>query len=271
MKRYIPYSRNIRNINKVNINKEPRVKEFTEICKKPLFSIDEIDDLVSIIIPSYNRYEFLINSIRSCLNQTYTHIEIIVIDDCSTDERYKNGTLETFPKTIVLHLPINQRYKYNTLSAQGMTRQEGINIAKGKWIVFLDDDDFLLENKIETQLKYMKTYGYLFSSTNMYSINHNTISEEKLDISITEVYFKNKDDFVCSLSKYNIMKSNDICNSTVMIHRSIIEKTGEFRAEPYEDREYWKRSLEHTNCLYINIPLTYYTIDIKNTKNYMYV
>lgn len=280
MKRYIPNMRNIRNIygnmNNANshipftvINKN-LIREYTEINKKSLVSIDNMDELVSIIIPSYNRYEFLINCIRSCLNQTYLHIEIIVVDDCSTDERYRNGILETFPKTTVLHLPINQRKKYNVLSAQGMTRQEGINIAKGKWIAFLDDDDFLLENKIETQLKYMKTYGYLFSSTNMYTITHNSISDEKLDFSIKELYFNNKGDFVCSFSKYNIIKSNDICNSTVMIHRSIIEKTGDFKPEPYEDLEYWKRALQYTNSLYINIPLTYYTSDIKNIKNYVY-
>lgn len=247
----------------------PTIIGFINIEKKPLVSIDN-DDLVSIIIPSYNRYDLLLHCIYSCINQTYSNIEIIVVDDCSTDERYKNGILETFPKTTVLHLPINQRNKYNTLAAQGMTRQEGINISKGKWICFLDDDDFLLENKIETHLKYMKSYNYMFSCTNMYVINHNSISD-KLDMSIREIYFKNKDsDFLCILTKSNILRSNDICNSTVMIHRSLLEKTGYFKPEPYEDWEYWKRVLDHTNCLYINIPLTYYTMDIKNIKNYIY-
>lgn len=54
--------------------------------------------LVSIIIPTFNRYELLNHSIKSCLNQTYKNIEIIVINDHSNDQRYYSGDLEKYKK-----------------------------------------------------------------------------------------------------------------------------------------------------------------------------
>jgi len=57
-----------------------------------------IADLVSVIIPSYNRYELLNHSIRSVLANTYKNVEVIVINDCSTDKRYYSGELETYEK-----------------------------------------------------------------------------------------------------------------------------------------------------------------------------
>ena len=225
-----------------------------------------IKDLVSIIIPSYNRYPLLINCINSCLCQTYKEIEIIVVDDCSTDPRYKNGSLELFPKTKVLHLPINQRLKYKTKAAQGMTRQEGINIASGEWIAFLDDDDFYLPDKIEKQLRLMKEREMLFSSTNMYMVTHKSYSVDKLDIKVERLYLQQDLPEIFDIRL--IARTNFINNSSVLIHRSLIDKVGRFKAEKYEDWQYWKRVLIHTNCLYIKEPLVYYTIGIK--KNYIY-
>lgn len=228
-------------------------------------------DLVSVIIPTYNRYELLCNCIKSVIDQSYKNIEIIVINDCSTDERYYNGTLEKFPKTKVIHLEVNQKIKYNTKAAQGMVRQVGIDNSSGEWIAFLDDDDFYVKDKLEIQINEMKKNNYLFSSTNMYIINHNTVSADKLDITVIRPYFIENlpKEFKLDLIK----KNNYISNSTVVIHRSIIKLTGEFKAEKYEDWEYWKRALIHTNCLYINIPLCYYTMAVlgnRNVKNYIY-
>ncbi len=228
-------------------------------------------DLVSIIIPTYNRYELLNHSIKSCLNQTYKNIEIIVINDCSTDKRYYTGELEKYEKTTIIHLPVNMREKHNSLSAQGLTRQEGIKIAKGEWIAFLDDDDFYLPNKLSIQIDYMKKKNLLFSSGNMYIINHKSISNEKLEFDIIRPYFNRG--YVPSILTLEIIeKDNFINNSTVVLHKSIVEKAGEFKAVKYEDWDYWKRALIYTNCYYIDIPLINYTMTIQgnqNIKNYI--
>lgn len=231
--------------------------------------------LVTIIIPSYNRYELLLESIYSCINQTYKNLEIIVINDCSTDDRYYNGVIEKIDNRIILlHLPINMRKKYNTrLAAQGMTRQEGINIAKGEWIAFLDDDDFYITTKLERQLKELEKFNslnseqILFTSSNMFGVkllkveldlSYNNLSIPNVIYNIEGIYLSNVPNNILTLD--NILRVNHITNSTVLLHKSIINKAGNFTVCNSEDWEYWKKCLKYTNCLYISDCLTYYTL-----------
>jgi teichuronic acid biosynthesis glycosyltransferase TuaG len=230
--------------------------------------MEKQNELVSIIIPTYNRYELLNHCIKSVLNNTYKNIEIIVVNDCSTDARYYNGELEKYEKTKIIHLPINQKQKYNVKAAQGITRNYGLEMASGEWVAFLDDDDFYDTQKLETQIKYMKDYGILFSSTNMNIITHNSISIEKLDYNIIRKYFS--EGCVPKILTKNIIEMNNfINNSSVLMHKSIINKIGKFNVIDKEDWDYWKRALEYTNCLYIDIPLLNYTVN--NEKYYMYI
>lgn len=220
--------------------------------------------IVSIIIPTFNRFTALNLAIQSVLQQTYQNIEIIVINDCSTEKEYYEGHLEKYPKTTVLHLPINLRKKYNVTAAQGKTRQEGINIAKGDWICFLDDDDYWYPNKLQTQLNELyKNPIILLCSSNMdvgYGIYSSTIKKT--------LYFKNQLPPIFDLSL--IKKCNYINNSTVIIHKSIINQVGEFQLVTNEDYDYWLRALLYTNCLYIQEPLIYYDLGHANGKNYVY-
>lgn len=229
-----------------------------------------VSGLVSVIIPTYNRYELLNHSIRSVLNNTYKNVEVIVINDCSTDQRYYSGELEKYEKTIVIHLPVNMRVKHNVSAAQGMTRNYGLEKARGEWIAFLDDDDFYLETKIEKQLETMKKYNILFSTTNMYMINHNSIRMEKLDTGITCLHNDNeRENKIFNLEM--ITKHNHIANSTVIIHHSIVKKTGEQRIVPREeDWDYWKRALQHTDCLYIGEPFVYFTLTVQDRMKVRY-
>lgn len=241
-----------------------------------MLDINYKNPLVSIIIPTYNRYQLLINCIKSCINQTYKNIEIIIINDCSTDKRYYNGYLEKMDNRIkIIHLNINMREKYNKLAAQGMTRQEGLNIANGEWISFLDDDDSFLDFKIEKQLKYIEEYNtnneipVLFSSTNFFYIDvlnneKNDIKEipDDINIFVKSFYYKPMNNFNI-LTQNCISKNNDILNSSVIIHKSITDKF-KMKLCDYEDWEYWKDCLSITNCLYIMEPLVYYYLNNPN-------
>lgn len=221
-------------------------------------------ELVSVVIPSYNRFELLCHSIQSVLNNTYENVEIIVVNDKSTDNRYYNGTLESFPKTKIIHLAENMKKRYNLPTAQGATRQVGIENASGEYIGFLDDDDFFEPTKIETQINLMKLNNSLFSCTNMKNIIHNSIGN-KLDYKVVRNMFQ--DELPNKFTKDLILCTNFICCSTVIIHCSLIEKTGRMYPEVYEDWRFWLRALDHTpDCLYINEPLTLYTLE--NTKEY---
>lgn len=241
---------------------------------------DYVPGLVSVIIPTYNRYEHLLHAIRSCLNQTYSLIEVIVIDDASTDPRYWDGTLHQFPQTTVIRLPVNQRQKYGTPAAQGMTRQEGLLIAQGEWIAFLDDDDWFYPKKIERQLEALRASPslspsispskLLFCSTNMTRIHH-TAPPTPTTLSVTPVgpYFAHGS-LPNILTPELIQKTNYVNNSSVLLHRSIVQKTGPFHAVPYEDWDYWKRTGE--SVLYLDEPLVNYTVSTayERKKDYIY-
>jgi glycosyltransferase involved in cell wall biosynthesis len=215
--------------------------------------------LVSVIIPTYNRYDMLHIAIKSVLEQTYQNIEVIVVNDCSTDARYYDGSLEKYEKTKVIHLPKNQREVYNVAAAQGVVRQFGIERASGEWIAFLDDDDLFLGSKIETQLNALADSQYLMCSTNMYTINGNR--------EIFGIYLKQNLPSV--FTRDLIVTENYINNSTVIVHKTILDKAGPCRLIDAEDWDLWKRCLEHTNCIYISDPLVLYMMG--QMKYYKYV
>lgn len=117
------------------------------------------NDLVSIIMPSYNCGEFVDNSIRSVQAQTYQNWEIIFVDDCSTDD------------TIARVLAIRERDKriqvFQNVSNKGAaySRNCALNQAKGRWIAFLDSDDLWMPDKLEKQIRFMEDNKYSFSYT----------------------------------------------------------------------------------------------------------
>jgi glycosyltransferase involved in cell wall biosynthesis len=215
--------------------------------------------LVSVIIPTYNRYELVHQAIKSALNQTYTELEVIVINDCSTDNRYYDGTLEQYERTTVIHLPQNQKTVYNVSAAQGAVRQIGIERAQGEWIAFLDDDDTFMADKTERQLNALKGTPYLMCSTNMIRIhpNGNVIGQYFYDNQVPSL-----------LTLAIVSRENYVNNSTVILHRSILDKAGPCKPVKYEDWELWLRCLQHTSCVYLQSPLIYYLFH--NQKDYNY-
>lgn len=108
---------------------------------------------VSVITPVYNAHLFLKESIQSVINQSYNNWELLIIDDCSTDNSI--SIIQKF-------LQIDSRIKYfktNTPSGSPiLPRNIGIENAKGRYIAFLDSDDAWLPNKLETQLKMFEQY-----------------------------------------------------------------------------------------------------------------
>ena len=94
-------------------------------------------ELVSIIIPTYNRFKYLQNVIKYLKQQTYNNIEIIVINDGSSEKEYYNYDWNNIK---IIHLKENSKIKFGH-GCPGHVRNQGINIANGKYIAFCDDDD----------------------------------------------------------------------------------------------------------------------------------
>ena len=101
---------------------------------------------VSVIVPTYNRREWLCEAIDSILAQTYGDLEVIVIDDGSTDGT--GGALrERYGDRI--------RYRWYGNAGVSAARNRGIELARGEFVAFLDSDDLWLEPKVEKQVHYL--------------------------------------------------------------------------------------------------------------------
>jgi glycosyltransferase involved in cell wall biosynthesis len=115
-------------------------------------------------MPSYNTASFISSSIRSVLAQSYNDWELIIVDDCSSDNTDQ----------VVKEYLSDERIKYlknEKNSGAAVSRNRALREAKGKWIAFLDSDDLWMPDKLEKQITFMMENGYHFSYTNYAEID----------------------------------------------------------------------------------------------------
>lgn len=127
---------------------------------------------VSIIMPSYNTGRFISKTIESVLAQSYSNWELIIVDDCSTDDT---------DEVVNQYLSDTRiRYLKNAKnSGAAVSRNRALREAKGKWIAFLDSDDLWMPKKLEKQILFMEKNGYHFSYTNYIEIDEGSIPNGK--------------------------------------------------------------------------------------------
>lgn len=119
--------------------------------------MEVIEGLVSIITPAYNAEKFISQTIESVLNQTYKNWEMIIVNDCSSDNTRK--IVESYKdKRIIL---INLNENKGTANAWNIAFSK----MKGEYIAFLDSDDLWSEKKLELQIAFMKKNNYSFTCT----------------------------------------------------------------------------------------------------------
>jgi glycosyltransferase involved in cell wall biosynthesis len=122
--------------------------------------------LVTVIIPFYNRINFTVRSIYSVLKQTYKNIEIILIDDYSSEDLTEIHQIVQNNKNIYYHKNINN-------CGPAYSRNIGIKFAKGEYICFLDSDDTFNTDKVKKQLDFMIKKKSNFSFTSYYKYINN--------------------------------------------------------------------------------------------------
>ena len=159
---------------------------------------------ISVIIPFFDETTLLKRALRSALNQTYKNIEIIVIND-NPDK--KNEILEI--KKNFNNKPIKYIFNKKNIGA-GLSRNKGILVAKGKFIAFLDSDDFWNKNKLLNQINYMKKNNVKICHTSygIFDIYNNFLSKR----------------IAKNIDYYDLVKSCDIGLSTVVVERKLINK-----------------------------------------------
>lgn len=127
-----------------------------------------MNDLVSIIMPSYNCGKYVEKTIRSVQAQTYQNWEIIFMDDCSADDTIRQvSVLREKDSRIKL-------FQNHINSGAAVSRNNALREAKGRWIAFLDSDDIWEPTKLEKQVRFMEENGYAFSYTGYQEIDSNS-------------------------------------------------------------------------------------------------
>lgn len=225
---------------------------------------------VSVIIPSFNRYKFLINAIRSVESQSHKNIEIIVIDDGSTEKEYKNLETEDIR---VIHSENNSRELFGFANIN-YVRNIGISASTGDYIAFLDDDDIWFPKKLELQLRAMTETGCKMSCSDGFIGIGEFDSKQEYKLYLQEHYY----DIVFSKYKENnashffnnghypsvwtrkfIQIHNCITTCSVLVDRKVIDQAGLMpdSPPPGEDYHYWLKLLEIGNFTYIEEPCFY--------------
>lgn len=185
----------------------------------------KMEELVSVIIPVYNADERIEKACDSVLNQSYSNIEVIIIDDCSSDNSFniiKNMSKKD--KRI-------KAYKNEINLGVSQTRNLGIEMAKGKFIAFLDSDDIWKKDKLEKQISH--------------------INETKADICYTGYEIIDKDErhvtiytVPNNIDYAGLLKENVICCSSIVIKSELL-KINHFEHEFFhEDFVLWLKLLK---------------------------
>lgn len=208
-----------------------------------------VNPLVSVIIPTYNRSNFLKRAVKSALNQTIKDIEIIVADDSSTDDTSKVAASFTDKRV--------RYYLKKTLPKGGAaTINFGAKKAKGKYVAILDDDDEWLKNKLEEQLKvFERNKKIILVHTGDYLIEGKTKRLNKLKKISGKVSWK---DFMFK----------GLTTSTVMIKRSVLKhELFDEKLKCAYDREFFMRISKYGVFGFCDKPLINYTIHPGNISS----
>lgn len=212
--------------------------------------------IVSIIIPTYNRTDFLKLTLQSVLNQTIQDFEIIVVDDGTPDD--ENMFLcQTFEKVKYI--------KIENSGGPAKPRNVGIREAKGKYIAFVDDDDIWLPIKLEKQISVLENnpdFGLVHCCCQV--VDENGIEKNEIIGRPGTLDVKHGDVSMRMMGNWTLMMP------TPLIRREVVFKVGFFNERMIaagEDVEYWNRASFFTKFYYIDLPLTRYRIhSLNNSK-----
>jgi glycosyltransferase involved in cell wall biosynthesis len=226
---------------------------------------------VSVIIPTYNRASLIGAAIESVLNQTFKNVEIVVVDDGSTDDT--QGALKPYGGKIVSLVSEN--------SGPAHARNVGMKAASGKYIAFLDSDDLYLPHKLELEVAFMEAHPDIgMVSTNMSAMRGDEVVEEyhletyhgpffrEYGFTLEGVYpvrdtfeFHGKSipSYAGNIFKY-MLHWPALISNTVLFPRDLLKVAG-YQNEAYrvgEDYDHMARICKHVTVACLDIPTYVY-------------
>jgi glycosyltransferase involved in cell wall biosynthesis len=206
---------------------------------------------VSVIIPTYNREQFILAAIESVISQTFKDLEIIVVDDGSTDDT--QSIVETLKDNRIIYIRTDNK-------GPAHARNVGMRTATRKYIAFLDSDDLYLPDKLELQVSFLEAHPELaMLSTEAYFMLGDSLIQEKLLRSYHRIYDRkgwSYDDIfpfsglftysgaLSSIKYYSgyifsyILQGPVILTNTIIIQRDILKQVGYQNEAYFNGQEY---------------------------------
>lgn len=196
-----------------------------------------LEKLVSVCMNAYNASNTIAQSLESVLNQTYKNLQIIIVDDCSTDntaeivKSYDDDRIELYT------LPKN----FNISNANN----ECLHRAKGEYIAHIDSDDIWAEDKIEKQINFLENnahYGACFTHATLIDENGRPFVSGELPEILFSIF--NRENMTqAGFVRRFYDSSNFLCHSSVVMRMSVYEKLGDhdLTLNKLHDYDYWIR------------------------------
>lgn len=218
--------------------------------------------LVSVIIPNYNHAPYLHERIDSVLNQTFQDFEVIILDDCSTDN--SREIIEGYRgHEKIRHIEYNEVNSGNTF----VQWKKGLDLAQGDWIWIAESDDYNDNSFIEMlSTRFINENALIFSKSLMINEKNQIIGELPLNEEIAQSFSLNGKDFI----KQRMMAANFIPNASAVIFnkKTYLETRNKIENLTLSgDYNLWLLMLSIGNISYINTPLNYYRFHQQTVRN----
>jgi len=210
-----------------------------------------MNKMISVIIPTYNSEQFILQSVISVFKQSYKNYELIVVDDGSTDNT--RNLLNQYRK--------NLQYIYQKNSGVSSARNTGIKKSKGEYIAILESDDFYEKYFLEELAEFIDIID-----TDIVYCNMNIVDENNKNIGIR--YKKEPEPVTIK----RMLIQNYIVPSQTLIRKKLIENIGLFdeQIEVGDDWDFWLRALLNgCNFKYLNKCLTNYRVYKNQSRSFM--
>lgn len=204
---------------------------------------------VSIVIPSYNSEDTILETLESVFSQTYQDFEVIVVDDNSTDNSVKLIE-QHFPDTSII-------VKDDSNKGVSATRNFGINQAKGQYIAFLDADDVWLPTKLQAQIASLDNCRWSYCNSYYFGYRQDG-TKKRSDLS----------NLYSGHIFEHLLLDNFLTTSTILIEKRLLEAHGLFD-ENYKILEDWKLWLDIAKSepiAYVEEPLAKYRVTPGSTS-----
>ncbi len=208
-----------------------------------------MEKLVSVCINVYNGEKFILEAVNSVLGQTYKNIQLIVVDDSSTDNTY-DILKSVADSRIEIHR--NNANMHMTYSCN-----RALDEAKGDYIAHLDADDLWLPHKLEKQVAFLEEhpeYGACFTHADIIDENGMPANDR---FQVMKDVFSSKNMSHAEMFRFFVDHANHLCHGTLLVRRDILNSIGRYNSSHLylQDYECWMRLMAHSPIYILQEPL----------------